>query len=161
MGPTEPETKNDYAGEDQQQITRPGLTWRSPLPVVPKKVDSEGKKGWRSVIDFIKLNEKTIGHSRNFRPVRPIEIYISCIDMVMGYPDRDFGRWLFKNSIAPSTLQRIINVVLSGLTRSRCFVSLDDVVVYADIPPTGADESGYQNVSFGQSGLVQKTKSDY
>jgi hypothetical protein len=54
----------------------------------------------------------------------------------------------------------MINVVLSGLTRSRCFVSLDDVV-YVDIPPSGADENGYQDVSFGPSGLVQKTKSDY
>jgi hypothetical protein len=31
----------------------------------------------------------------------------------------------------------------------------------SDTPPTGAEGSGYPEVSMGQSGLVQKTKSTY
>lgn len=33
----------------------------APLLMVPKKADSEGNKKWRVVVDFRKLNEKTIG----------------------------------------------------------------------------------------------------
>ena len=34
---------------------------------------------------------------------------------------------------APDTFQRTMNVVLNGLTGSRCFVFLDDIVVYAKL----------------------------
>jgi hypothetical protein len=32
---------------------------------------------------------------------------------------------------SPATFQKIINSVLSGLTGTRCFVYLDDIVIYA------------------------------
>ena len=35
--------------------------YSSPIWIVPKKPDSTGKKRWRLVIDYHKLNEKTIG----------------------------------------------------------------------------------------------------
>jgi len=46
------------------------------------------------------------------------------------------GHWEYKRltfglKTAPATFQRMMNVVLSGLTGSRCFVFLDDIVVYA------------------------------
>jgi hypothetical protein len=70
--------------------------------------------------------------------------------MVMGYhqielspEDRDKtafstknGHWAYKRmpfglKTAPATFQSMMNSVLSGLTGSRCFVFLDDVVIYA------------------------------
>jgi len=46
------------------------------------------------------------------------------------------GNWEYKRlpfglMTAPATFQRMMNIVLDGLTGSRCFVFLDDIVVYA------------------------------
>ena len=76
--------------------------------------------------------------------------YFSCIDMVMGYRQLEMaeedraktafstkeGHWEYKRlpfglKTAPATFQRTMNVVLSGLTGSHCFIFLDDIVVYA------------------------------
>jgi hypothetical protein len=43
----------------------------------------------------------------------------------------EYTRLPFGLKTAPATFQRMMNVVLSGLTGSRCFVFLDDIVVYA------------------------------
>ena len=77
--------------------------------------------------------------------------YFSCIDMVMGHHQIEMaedraktafstkeGHWEYKRlpfglKTAPATFQRMMNVVLSGLTGSRCFVFLDDIVVYAKL----------------------------
>jgi hypothetical protein len=105
--------------------------------------------------DFRKLNEKTIGNAYPLPDITEIldqlgqSKYFSCIDMVMGYhqielspEDRDktafstkHGHWAYKRmpfgiKTAPATFQYMINSVLSGLTWSRCFLFLDDVVIY-------------------------------
>ena len=36
--------------------------WNSPI-LVPKKLDSSGKRKWRVVVDFRKLNDVTLGDS--------------------------------------------------------------------------------------------------
>jgi hypothetical protein len=46
------------------------------------------------------------------------------------------GHWAYKImpvglKAAPATFQRVMNIVLSGLTGARCFVFLDDIVIYA------------------------------
>ena len=43
----------------------------------------------------------------------------------------EYKRLPFGLKTAPATFQRMMNVVLSGLTGTRCFVFLDDIVVYA------------------------------
>jgi hypothetical protein len=48
------------------------------------------------------------------------------------------GDWAYKKmsfglKTALATFQAIMNSVLSGLTGSRCFVFLDDVVIYANL----------------------------
>jgi len=123
---------------------------------VPKKADATGEKRWRLVIDYQKVNEKTVGDAYPLPDVTEILDQLgqskcfSCIDMVMGYhqievaeQDRAVtafstkeGHWEYKClpfrlKTAPATFQRMMNIVLSGLTRSRCFVFLDDTVVYA------------------------------
>jgi hypothetical protein len=37
--------------------------WTSPILIVPKEADASGKKIWRIVVDFRKLNDVTIGDS--------------------------------------------------------------------------------------------------
>jgi hypothetical protein len=42
-----------------------------------------------------------------------------------------YKRMPFGLKTAPATFQRMMNTVLSGLTGMRCFVFLDDIVLYA------------------------------
>jgi hypothetical protein len=136
-------------------ITESSSPWNSPLLIVPKKADATGEKRWRMVIDYRKLNAKTVEDAYPLPDVTEIldqlgqSKYFSCIDMVMVYhqiemaEDRaktafstkechwEYKRLPFGLKTAPATFQRMMNVVLSGLTGSRCFVFLDDIVVYA------------------------------
>ena len=108
------------------------------------------------MIDYRKLNEKTVGDAYPLPDVTEIldqlgqSKYFSCIDVVMGYHQIEMasedraktafstkeGHWEYQRlpfglKTAPATFQRMMNVVLSGLTGTRCFVFLDDIVVYA------------------------------
>jgi hypothetical protein len=48
----------------QDGIIEPSTSpWNSPILVIPKKADASGKKKWRIVVDFRKLNEVTVGDS--------------------------------------------------------------------------------------------------
>jgi hypothetical protein len=42
-------------------IAKRDSPWNSPLLVVPQKVGPYGKRKWRLVVDFHKLDEKTVG----------------------------------------------------------------------------------------------------
>lgn len=46
---------------DQHIIKHSSSPYNSPVWIVPKKTDAAGNKKWRMVIDFRKLNEKTVG----------------------------------------------------------------------------------------------------
>ena len=43
----------------------------------------------------------------------------------------EYRRLPFGLKAAPATFQKIMNSVLSGFTGTRCFVYLDDIVIYA------------------------------
>jgi len=43
-----------------------------------------------------------------------------------------YKRMSFGLKTAPATFQKMMNNVLSGLTGTRCFVFLDDIVIYAN-----------------------------
>ena len=46
------------------KIIKPSQSpYNTPVWIVPKKLDSHGNRKWRMVLDFRKLNEKTIGDS--------------------------------------------------------------------------------------------------
>jgi hypothetical protein len=48
----------------QDRIIAPSNSpWNSPILVTSKKVDASGKKKWRIMVDFRKLNDVTIGDS--------------------------------------------------------------------------------------------------
>ena len=134
------------------KIVKSDSPWNSPLLVVPKKMGPDGKRKWRMVIDFRRLNEKTIGDVYPLPDITEILDQLGqskyCLDMVMGYhqlkqgegPKTAFstkqGHWEYRRlpfglKTAPATFQKMMNSVLSGLTGSRCFVYLDDIVIYA------------------------------
>jgi hypothetical protein len=108
------------------------------------------------VVDFRKLNEKTIGDAHPLLDITEIldqlgqSKYFTCLDMAMGYHQIALetgegaktafstkqGHWEYRRlpfglKTAPATFQKMMNAVLSGLTGTRCFVYLDDIVLYA------------------------------
>ncbi|KAL0269063.1 UNVERIFIED_CONTAM: hypothetical protein PYX00_010798 [Menopon gallinae] len=141
----------------KQGIIQPSNSpWSAPLWAVPKKPDSSGNKRWRIVIDYRKLNQVTIGDRF---PIPNIEEnldqlghskYLTTLDLASGFhqipvkpSDRpktvfstptghyEFTRMPFGLKNAPSTFQRVMNAILSGLQGSHCFVYLDDIVIHA------------------------------
>jgi len=71
-------------------ITKSDSPWNSPLLIVPKKAGPDVRPKWRMVVDFRKLNEKTIGDAHPLPDVTEIldqlgqSKYFTCLDMVMG-----------------------------------------------------------------------------
>lgn len=144
-----------------QRIIQPSLSpWSSPIWIVPKKIDASGQKKWRIVIDYRKLNDITIGETYPIPNI--VEIldqlgdsrYFSTLDLASGFHQikmatkdacktafsvpqghYEFTRMPFGLKNAPSTFQRLMNNVLTGLQGERCFVYLDDIVIYSrDLP---------------------------
>lgn len=129
--------------------------WNSPLLVVPKKPGPDGQKRWRVVVDYRKLNKITTGDAFPLPRIEDIldqlghSRYFSTLDLASGYhqieiaqKDREktafstpYGHYHFKRMPfglkgAPATFQRLMNYVLTGLQGIKCFVYLDDVVIY-------------------------------
>lgn len=129
--------------------------WNSPLLVVPKKDGPQGEKKWRVVVDFRRLNAITIGDAFPLPRIEEIldqlghSRYFTTLDLASGYhqvlvneEDRlktafstNLGHYQFKRmpfglSGAPATFQRLMNHILAGLQGFKCFVYLDDIVIY-------------------------------
>ena len=129
--------------------------WNFPLIVVPKKPDADGNKRYRIAIDFRALNKKTIPDVFPLPNISDIlenlgkSKVFSTLDLANGFhqllidpKDRDkcsfstpFGKYSFARmpfglSNAPATFQRLMNTVLSGLQGIKCFVYMDDIVIY-------------------------------
>ena len=130
--------------------------YNSPLWIVPKKPDSQGNKRWRMVIDYRKLNDKTIGDAYPLPNITEIldqlgsAKYFSTFDLASGFhqirmSSKDahktafstpYGHFQFKRmpfglKNAPATFQRLMNSILSGLQGIELFVYLDDIVIYS------------------------------
>lgn len=129
--------------------------YSSPIWIVPKKRDSSGKRKWRLVVDYRNLNAVTVGDSYPLPLIDNIldqlgnSIYFSTLDLASGFHQMEMsekdkhktafsvpsGHYQFKRmpfglKNAPSSFQRLMNIVLSGLQSTKCFVYLDDIVVY-------------------------------
>jgi len=64
-----PEIHRDEVQKQTEQMLRDGIIapstspWNSPILAVPKEADASGRKKWRIVVDFRKLNDVKIGDS--------------------------------------------------------------------------------------------------
>lgn len=135
--------------------------WNAPVWVVPKKMDASGKQKWRIVIDYRRLNDATVSEVYPIPLISDIldqlghSKYFSTLDLVSGFhqirlsPDDaqktgftivntnssvghyEFTRMPFGLKNAPSTFQRLMNTVLSGLQGLHCYVYLDDCIIYS------------------------------
>lgn len=141
----------------EQDIIQPSTSpWSSPIWVVPKKLDASGQKKWRVVIDYRKLNEKTINDKYPLPNITSIldklgkSQYFTTLDLASGFHqielDADtipktafstehghfeFKRMPFGLKTAPPTFQRVMDNVLRGLQNETCLVYLDDIVIYS------------------------------
>ena len=91
-----PEIHREEVQKQTEQMLRDGIIvpssspWNSPILVHPKKTDASGKKKWRIVVDFRKLNV-TIGDSFSIPVISEIldafgkSKYFSTIDCASGF----------------------------------------------------------------------------
>ena len=125
--------------------------------MIPKKEDASGKKKWKIVVDFRKLNEVTVGSSVPLPVIYEIldtlgnSKYFSTVDCVSrflqapvkpedqantafttGEGHFQYKRMPFGLKGAPTTFQRLMTIVLSGIQGIKCLVYLDDVVVFGE-----------------------------
>lgn len=138
-------------------IIRPSNSpWSSPIWVVPKKVDASGKRKWRVVIDFRKLNEKSIDDKYPLPNINDLLDklgkcqYFTTLDLASGFhqiemDEKDvektafntenghfeFLRMPFGLKNAPATFQRVMDNILRGIQNEKCLVYLDDIIVYS------------------------------
>jgi transposase InsO family protein len=130
--------------------------WSAPLWVVPKKLDQSGKIKWRIVVDYRKLNQATVDEVYPIPQI--VEIldqlshskYFTTLDLASGFhqipmseedsektafttPNGhfEFLRMPFGLKNAPARFQRLMDIVLTGLQGTDCFVYLDDIVIHA------------------------------
>lgn len=129
--------------------------YNSPILLVPKKsLPGNPEKRWRLVIDYRQVNKKLVGD--NFPLPRIDEIldqlgrakYFSCLDLISGFHQielnessrdvtsftTDKGIFRFKRlpyglKIAPNSFQRMMSLAFAGLSPTKAFLYMDDLVV--------------------------------
>lgn len=114
------------------------------------------QKKWRIVVDFRKLNAKTISDKFPIPNITDILdklgrcTYFTTLDLASGFHqiamhERDIEKTAFSTEDghyeytrmpfglknAPATFQRLMNVVLSGLVGVICLVYMDDIIVFS------------------------------
>lgn len=130
--------------------------YSAPIWIVPKKDDASGTKKWRLVIDYRKLNEKTIDDKYPIPNIDEIldklgrSMYFSTLDLAKGFHQveidesdvhktafsvegghYEFLRMPFGLKTAPATFQRLMNNILGDLLGKVCLVYLDDIIVFS------------------------------
>nr|XP_012152955.1 PREDICTED: uncharacterized protein LOC105664165 [Megachile rotundata] len=129
--------------------------YNAPVWVVPKKPDASGKRKWRIVIDFRKLNQLTDQDAYPLPTSNEIldhlgkAKFFSALDLSSGFhqipmnpnskkytafstPQSHFhyNRMPFGLKNAPATFQRMIDIALRGLIGKHCFVYHDDIIIF-------------------------------
>lgn len=151
------EVQDQISNMLKQGIIRPSQSaWSSPIWVVPKKSDASGKTKWRIVVDFRKVNEKTIDDKYPIPNINDVLDklgkcqYFTTLDLASGFyqvqmDNTDIHKTAFnvehghfeflrmpmglKNS--PATFQRVMDDVLKDLLNVVCLVYLDDIIIFS------------------------------
>lgn len=128
--------------------------YSSPIWVVPKKQDASGKKKLRLVIDYRKLNEKTVNDKFPIPQIEEIldslgkSEYFTTLDLKAGFHQIEldskdqqktafssskghfeFTRMPFGLKNAPATFQRAMNHILREYIGNICYVYMDDIII--------------------------------
>lgn len=140
----------------QDGIIRPSRSaWTSPVWIVPKKSDASGEKKFRMVVDYRKLNEKTISDRYPMPEINYVidqlkgQQYFITLDLASGFHQikmkegdiektafsinngkYEFTRMPFGLKNAPAIFQRAIDDVLREHIGKICYVYIDDVIIF-------------------------------
>lgn len=138
-------------------IIRPSHSpYNSPIWVVPKKEDASGKKKYRVVVDFRKLNAVTIADKYPIPEVGEVlsrlggNKFFTVIDLKSGFhqiPLREediektafsvnngkyeFTRLPFGLKNAPAIFQRALDDILRNFIGKTCYVYIDDIIIFS------------------------------
>lgn len=149
------EVQNQMQKMLEQGIIRPSSSpWSSPIWIVPKRLDASGEKKWRVVVDYRKLNEKTIPDRYPIPNITDVlnklgnSTWFSTIDLASGFhqievDEKDIPKTAFNTENghyeflrmpfglrnSPSTFERVIESVLRGLNNNICLVYMDDIII--------------------------------
>lgn len=130
--------------------------YNSPLWIVPKKSDSQGKAKWRIVIDYRALNNITVDDKFPMPNIDSLfdklgrAQYFSTIDLAKGFyqikmEERDIAKTAFSTPLghfefirmpfglknAPATFQRMMNHILRDYINQICVIYMDDILVFS------------------------------
>ena len=153
MGPM----KTTVSREKLQQLLNSGTVepsrspWAAAVVITPKKASGQ----WRFAIDYRRLNDVTKFDAYPMaRADRGLELLNGCtffttIDLASGFHQVQmeetskeltafltqeglfqFTRMPFGLKCAPATFQRLMDIVLAGLTWRQCLVYLDDILIF-------------------------------
>lgn len=138
-------------------IIRPSRSpYNSPVWIVPKKMDASGKKKYRVVIDYRKLNQVTIADKYPIPEINEVISQLgknkifSVLDLKSGFHQiklknediektafsinnakYEFTRMPFGLKNAPSIFQRALDDILREHIGKRCFVYIDDIIIFS------------------------------
>lgn len=138
-------------------IIRPSQSpWSSPIWVVPKKADASGKRKWRIVVDYRRINDKTVDDRYPIPNIDDILDklgkcnYFTTLDLASGFhqiemseesiPKTAFNvenghfeyvRMPFGLKNAPATFQRVMDYVLRDVQNKICLVYMDDIIIFS------------------------------
>lgn len=138
-------------------IIRPSRSpYNSPVWIVPKKADASGEKKYRMVIDYRKLNSKTIS-DRYPIPDTTVVLanlgksrYFTTLDLASGFHQiplaqkdiektafsvnngkYEFVRMPFGLKNAPGIFQRVMDDVLREFIGKICHIYIDDIIIFS------------------------------
>lgn len=139
-------------------IIRPSRSpYNSPVWIVPKKLDASGQKKYRLVIDYRKLNQKTISDKYPIPEISTILAnlgkmrYFTTLDLASGFHQiplsskdiektafsvnngkYEFVRLPFGLKNAPAIFQRVMDDVLHEHIGKICYVYIDDIIIFGE-----------------------------
>lgn len=151
------EVKRQIQDMLENGIIRPSNSpYSAPIWIVPKKDDASGQRKWRLVVDYRKLNEKTVDDRYPIPNIDEIldklgrSMYFTTLDLAKGFHQveiaesdihktafsvegghYEFLRMPFGLKTAPATFQRLMNNILGDLLNKVCLVYLDDIIIFS------------------------------
>lgn len=136
-------------------IEKTSSEWSSPLLLVPKKEDKNGKRQWRVVIDYRQLNERIQDDKFPLPNITEIleslsgVFYFSHCDLSQSYyqcsleqESRKYTAFTTSTGqyqmcrlpmglkISPSTFSRLMTIAMSGLNYEKCIIYMDDLIIF-------------------------------